>query len=162
MIKGRNKLLEKINKNNDVWISGAYKNNRSKIIIKFHKCQHEVLVDVDHYVNMNQGCPICNGSRVVAGINDIFTTDRWMVDLGVSEEDAKRYSRCSNKKITVKCPDCGKNKKIAINNIYKNNILQIGLNLKGTIFILKIMIVLLKHMVDSIMMVVLVGLEEIR
>ncbi|HAT4302297.1 TPA: hypothetical protein I9089_002403 [Clostridium perfringens] len=120
MIKGRNKLLEKINKNNDVWISGAYKNNRSKIIIKFHKCQHEVLVDVDHYVNMNQGCPICNGSRVVAGINDIFTTDSWMCDLGVSEEDAKKYSRCSNKKITVKCPDCGKNKKIAINNIYKN------------------------------------------
>lgn len=67
----------------------------------------------------NHGCPVCSNRKVVLGINAIWDTDRWMVDLGISEEDAKKYSKCSNKKIIVTCPDCGKEKKIKINDIYK-------------------------------------------
>lgn len=52
--------------------------------------------------------------------NKIYIKTPWMIDLGVSEEDAKRYTYCSNKKITVKCPNCGKEKKSLISNIYKN------------------------------------------
>nr|DAJ80621.1 MAG TPA: restriction enzyme [Caudoviricetes sp.] len=41
-----------------------------------------------------------------------------MVDLGVSEEDAKRYVSQSNKYIEVRCPNCGKNVKKRICKIY--------------------------------------------
>lgn len=41
-----------------------------------------------------------------------------MVDLGLSEQDAKKYTHSSGKKVTVKCPDCEKEKEIAISKIY--------------------------------------------
>jgi hypothetical protein len=66
------------------------------------------------------GCSCCNGKTAVLGINTIWDTDRWMCDLGVSEEDAKRYTKGSNKKITVECPDCGRKKEIIINNTCRN------------------------------------------
>lgn len=68
------------------------------------------------------GCnACCNPPRkAVLGINTIWDTDRWMVDLGVSEEDAKRYTKASNEKITVTCPNCGNKKKKAANSIYRN------------------------------------------
>ena len=55
------------------------------------------------------------------GINTIYDKAKWMIDLGVSEEDAKKYTPNSSKKITVKCPYCNKEKKTKINNIYYNN-----------------------------------------
>ena len=66
------------------------------------------------------GCACCSNIPKIAvlGINTIWDTDRWMCDLGVSEEDAKRYTRCSNEKIIVKCPDCNKEKYTLISNIY--------------------------------------------
>ena len=69
-----------------------------------------------------RGCPVCscNSKAVKLGINTIWDTDRWMVDLGVSEEDAKRYTRCSDKKVVVSCPHCGNRKNIKIVDIYGN------------------------------------------
>lgn len=68
------------------------------------------------------GCNVCNGNKVVkVGINDIPTTDPWMIDFFPNGyEQAKLYSKGSNKKIYPKCPDCGriKNKKMAITTIY--------------------------------------------
>ena len=66
------------------------------------------------------GCSVCNNKTIVCGINSIWDTDKWMCDLGVSEDDAKKYSKSSGKKIKVKCPNCGKviNKRIA--DIYRN------------------------------------------
>lgn len=52
------------------------------------------------------------------GINTIWDTAKWMCDLGVSEEDAKKYTPRSDKKIKVKCPNCGREKSIAIGSIY--------------------------------------------
>lgn len=65
-----------------------------------------------------KGCSCCYGRTTVLGINAICDTDKWMCDLGVSEEDAKKYTKGSNKYIMVKCPDCGKGKKIKISTIY--------------------------------------------
>ena len=68
------------------------------------------------------GCNVCCPSprKVVLGINTIWDKARWMIDLGVSEEDAKKYTPNCNKKIKVICPDCGSKKYITPNNIFKN------------------------------------------
>jgi len=67
------------------------------------------------------GCSCCANITPVLGINTIWDTDRWMCDLGVSVNDAKSYTKCSNKKITIICPDCGEIKAecITLNNIYR-------------------------------------------
>lgn len=57
-----------------------------------------------------KGCPCCSekkSSIVVTGINDIDTTDHWMVKYFANKDDAKKYSSCSNFPILMKCPDCG-------------------------------------------------------
>lgn len=63
------------------------------------------------------GCTCCSNQKAVLGINTIWDTDRWMCDLGVSEEDAKKYTPGSNKKIEVTCPDCATKKNISIKTI---------------------------------------------
>ena len=71
-------------------------------------------------IGRKTGCSCCYNRTSVQGINTIWDTDRWMIDLGVSEEDAKRYTRCSGKKIVVTCPDCGESKIKKIDKIYRN------------------------------------------
>lgn len=69
------------------------------------------------------GCNACCSSpqKVVLGINTIWDKARWMCDLGVSEEDAKKYTFRSSKKIEVICPHCGNKKKCRIDSIHKNH-----------------------------------------
>ena len=89
---------------------------------KYHcnKCNNEDWIEESHLLN-NKGCNICCVKpKTKLGINTIYDTDKWMINLGVSEEDAKKYSHGSGQKIKVKCPDCGKEKCITFNTIYKN------------------------------------------
>lgn len=44
------------------------------------------------------GCSCCNGYKAVLGINTIWDKARWMCNLGVSENDAKKYRPKSSKK----------------------------------------------------------------
>lgn len=55
-----------------------------------------------------KGCPCCSkkSSIVVPGINDIATTDAWMVDYFVDKTDAQKYSAGSSSKILMRCKDC--------------------------------------------------------
>ena len=66
-----------------------------------------------------KGCPCCSGRKTTLGINTIWDTDRWMVDLGLSEEDAKTHTKCSRDKVFVVCPRFNKKKEIIIYNIYR-------------------------------------------
>lgn len=66
----------------------------------------------------SQGCSCCCGITVVEGINDIFTTNFWMVKLGIAVNDSKSNTSHSNKKIKVICPDCGKIMLKQIGHIY--------------------------------------------
>lgn len=67
------------------------------------------------------GCGCCDGKIAVLGINTIWDTDRWMCDLGVSEEDAKTHTRASGYKVKPVCKDCGriKDKAISLGSIYR-------------------------------------------
>ncbi|KQC91216.1 hypothetical protein AM596_15840 [Clostridium perfringens CP4] len=86
---------------------------------KYHcnKCGNEDWIEESHLLN-NRGCSVCSGRIAKLGINTIWDTNRWMCDLGVSEEDAKKYTSRSGQKITVKCPDCGREKEMTLNQIY--------------------------------------------
>lgn len=72
------------------------------------------------------GCSCCCNSPqvVVQGINDITTTDPWMIKYfqgGI--EEAKLYNKSSGKKIYPICPDCGriKDKPVLISTIYRDD-----------------------------------------
>lgn len=90
---------------------------------KCNKCGYEGWV-IESDLLKGQSCTCCGNFKknAVLGINTIWDTDRWMCDLGVSEEDAKRYTHSSGQKITVICPNCGNVKNnISIDYIYVNH-----------------------------------------
>ncbi|MCX0396187.1 hypothetical protein LI014_02150 [Clostridium perfringens] len=116
----KNEIFEKYG--DEYEILGEYINAQTKIKVKHNssKCNyHEWYVKPNNLLN-NKTCPVCAGKSAKLGVNTIWDTDRWMVDLGVSEEDAKRCFHGSGKKIIVTCPNCGREKKISINQIYNN------------------------------------------
>lgn len=86
---------------------------------------------VESSLNKGIGCSCCSGHNVVEGINDIPTTAPFMVKyFQGGYDEAKLYTKWgsgnqNNKggKIHAICPDCGqvKDKKISIQDIYKNN-----------------------------------------
>lgn len=112
----------KDNKRDLTIIDRAYrksKDNANTKYYKYHcnKCGNEDWMTEGHICY--EGCNICSNKKTKLGFNTIWDTDKWMVDLGVSEEDAKKHTSQSNQKITVKCPNCRKEKEIALNSIYR-------------------------------------------
>ena len=71
------------------------------------KYYEEYWVDSD-VLYTKKGCPCCSkkSSIVVPGINDIATTDFWMIDYFVNKCDSQKYSSGSNSDILMKCKDC--------------------------------------------------------
>ena len=70
-------------------------------------------------------CPCCGrrSTILVDGINDIPTTDSWMIPyFQGGEEEAKLYTHGNTKKIYPICPDCKRisDKPVVINHIYTN------------------------------------------
>lgn len=66
-----------------------------------------------------QGCSCCSSRVTVSNINSIWKTDNYMIEkFGISIEDAKRFTRSSDNKITVICPECKKEKDKRIADIY--------------------------------------------
>lgn len=67
------------------------------------------------------GCEVCQGRKVVQGINDIATTTPWMIKYFKNQEDSKRFTYSSNKKLPMICPDCMKTEKnMAPGTLYRN------------------------------------------
>lgn len=66
------------------------------------------------------GCNVCchNPQKVLKGVNDIATTDPWMLKSIVNIEDAYNYTAHSSKSILFKCLNCGETKKKRIQNFY--------------------------------------------
>ena len=72
-------------------------------------------------INKLTGCPVCcvPPKLVIKGINDIATTDPWMMKYMINYEDAYKYSSQSNECIKVKCINCGYEKNMSICGLYK-------------------------------------------
>lgn len=78
---------------------------------------------IESHLKSGHGCSCCSNRTVVQGINDIPTTAPWMVDyFQGGYDEAKKYTKCSRKRIIPICPDCKTvhNKQIPINSIYYN------------------------------------------
>ena len=70
-----------------------------------------------------KGCSCCRGYVVVEGINDIPSTDPWMVKyFQGGYDEAKKYTKGSDKEIYPVCPDCGrvKDKPMKIDTLRKS------------------------------------------
>lgn len=85
------------------------------------KCGYTNGVIEEYHLTAGVGCACCAGKIVAEGINDIPTTDPWMIPYFQGEYDeAKLYNHCSTKKLLFKCPDCNSimKQKTTIANLY--------------------------------------------
>lgn len=78
------------------------------------KCGAELWIVEDSLLNLRNGCSCCYGRTTIKGINDIGITHPWVIPLLKNKEDAYSHTYSSNKKIWVKCPDCGHEKLISV------------------------------------------------
>lgn len=97
------------------------KNGQDKKYYKYHcnKCGAELWAIESSLIINNHGCSCCNGKIVVKGINDIATTHPELVKYFVNVKDAYSHTYSSNKKVLMKCINCGYEKYISINNLSK-------------------------------------------
>ena len=94
-------------------------NSKSKKVYNYHCniCGYNGQIEEGNLLR-GSGCSCCTSNKTVLGINTIWDTDRWMVELGISEKDSKIYCKSSNKKVKVICPLCSQEKELKICNIY--------------------------------------------
>ena len=110
------KLWMKINAVGHELLSTEFKSAISDL--KF-KCPEGHKFEVN-WNSFQQGyrCPYCSNHKVLKGYNDIATTTPWMIDLGMSREDAETHTKGSNDKVEVTCPNCGREKCVIISDMY--------------------------------------------
>ena len=64
------------------------------------------------------GCPYCSNRRILIGYNDLWTTEPEIAKLLTNKEDGYKYSKGSSAKLSFTCPDCGKESKKIISDVY--------------------------------------------
>lgn len=94
------------------------------VYVKSYKCKclqdnYEYVIAEDE-LKRGRGCPVCANRCIVAGINDIGTTNPEVVRYLLNKEDANLYSKGSKKYVSVKCPICGNIKKMSVAFLVKN------------------------------------------
>lgn len=109
------KLWMKINTVGYELLSKEYINSSTKLLFRCSK-GHKFEITWNKFQQGNR-CPYCSHQKT-SEETCIYTVAPWMMKLGVSEEDAKKYLPQSNQKITVTCPHCRREKSITIHQIY--------------------------------------------
>lgn len=85
------------------------------------KCGNQNWIMEYNLKNNKRGCNACCASpqKVVKGINDIATTDKWMIPYFKNKKDIYLYNKSSSKKVDLICPYCGRVHNMAIQLLYK-------------------------------------------
>lgn len=96
--------------------------NRKYYKYKCNNCGNEDWI-IESNLKQGKGCNACcpTPRKAVLGINTIYDKAIWMIDLGVSIEDAKTHTPSSSEEIYVVCPDCKRTKKITPNKIQQTH-----------------------------------------
>lgn len=80
-----------------------------------------------YYGNLKKqkNCPCCSGYKhiIVSGINDLATTDPWMIPYFKNKEDVYKYSSSSGEMVEMICPDCFEERKFKICVLKQNGYL---------------------------------------
>lgn len=97
-------------------LSTEYKDNRSELKLKCDK-GHEFTSTWD-YISRGCKCNVCSG-REVTSETCIATTEPWMIKFFKDKEDAYTHSHGSHDIVKVKCPHCGRERKMAIYVLYR-------------------------------------------
>lgn len=88
-------------------------------IYKCLKCNNtEKITEVQ--IENKTGCNMCcpSSQKIIQGINDIATTDKWLIPYFKNVDDIYKYSHMSNKRILMICPHCGEEKLRCISKLY--------------------------------------------
>lgn len=64
-------------------------------------------------------CPVCYNRLIIKGINDIATTHPHLIKYFLNIEDAYKYSYSSDKKVKIKCLNCGNINTVRIADLSK-------------------------------------------
>lgn len=100
----------------DIIITKQLRNNKGKRYeYKCSNCGQTTEIQ-EEKLSDTHNCPVCcsNPQVLVKGINDIATTNPWIIDFLKDKEDAYRYTKGSDKKIWFKCPNCGYERKMKL------------------------------------------------
>ena len=113
--------IEILNRNIIKGYNKTHPNENCKIYYcKCYNCGDDTIEITESHLNENRGCPTCHSKKITVGINDLATTDSWMIKYFINEEDTKKYSSNSNAIVDMSCPFCKRNKKYMINKLYSN------------------------------------------
>ena len=109
-------FLEELFKlNNGIMTDDIYVN--SKTPISFRCNNGHVWSSSPDKILQGGGCPYCAGFKVWPGFNDILTVRPDVAALITHQDDKRKYTSGSNKKIDFTCPLCGRVQKKIIHNV---------------------------------------------
>lgn len=108
------------NEKNDYYITGVFikkdkSANRKYYNIHCNKCGWDGYIS-ELSIDKNCSCQCCSKEIVVTGINDIATTDPWVLKYFLNKSDAYKYHNSSNSRVDLICPICGQ--------VYRNVVLR--------------------------------------
>lgn len=133
-------------------IKGLYKSKPNEITknyrCKCNRCESEDAWINEAHLKEGRGCPVCHSKRISIGVNDIPTTAPWMIPyFQGGYDEAKLYTKYSNKKIFPRCPDCGEvsNRSLKIGDIYTRHSIRCSCS-DGVSFPEKFMMSVLKQL----------------
>lgn len=110
-------FLERIDKLNPNYeVLDTYTNCETKIRCRCNVCNGIWEVKPIKLLN-GRGCPICNGNKCVSGINDIATVRPDLIKYFANKEESTKYTFGSCQRLVFKCPDCGHEKEMKINDL---------------------------------------------
>ena len=115
----------KDNKIDLVIIDREYRIGEDGIKRKFYNCCCNKCKESDwkeeSSLLLGRGCPYCcyPPQKIKKGLNDISTKAPWMMEYITNKEECYKIAPCSNKKISMTCPHCRKEKHMAPGTLYR-------------------------------------------
>ena len=103
-------------KNPNIEILGEYKNNNTLILVRCKKDNTHVWEAYPDDIRNGDGCPFCRGMRVNES-NSLRTLRPYLMVYLKNKEDGDKYTIYSGKKVWCKCPDCGCEKEVRVENL---------------------------------------------
>lgn len=93
-------------------------------LLRCKKCNVDLWIPVSSIKNDDYKCSCCNHRVIICGVNDVATTDPWMISYFQGEKaEASKYTHGSHQMIYPICPYCGRvsKKEYSIDYLYRNH-----------------------------------------